>query len=131
MDNIMDSIQQAGIKKKSFELDYHGGKIWCEHLDGMGAYEEEVIHKFTEDISSFSRPSVSTFMIINLDKTMITDKIAELVVSNLTDGDKVFRKIAFVGVNKQWHKVFGKLKSRGIQITFLDDYEKAKEWLFA
>ena len=30
---------QAAIKKKSFELNYNGGTIWCEHLDGMGNQE--------------------------------------------------------------------------------------------
>ena len=28
----MDSVHQAGVKKKSFELNFNGGTIWCEHL---------------------------------------------------------------------------------------------------
>ena len=46
---MVNPIQQAGIKKKSFELNYRGGTIWCEHLDGMGGYEDEVIRKMQND----------------------------------------------------------------------------------
>ena len=37
---------QAAINKKSFELNCNGGTIWCEHLDGMGSREDEVIKKY-------------------------------------------------------------------------------------
>lgn len=121
---------QAGIEKKSFELPYNGGQIWCEHLDGMGTSETEVIKKFTEDISSFSRPSVSSFMIINLDRTNINGHIAEMIVTNILDNGKTFRKIAFVGVDMRWRRTFDCLKRKGIAIKFLSDYEKAKEWMF-
>ena len=127
----MDIIQQAGIRKKSFELNYNGGTIWCEHLDGMGACENEVISKFIGDKKSFSRPSVSSFMIINLDKTDITGQIAETIVNCISDTEKLIRKIAFVGVEKRWQRSFGVLKKKGIVISFISDYEKAKEWLFA
>ena len=127
----MNTIHKAGIKKASFELDYNGGKIWCEHLDGMGAYEDEVISKFLGDVKAFSRPSVSSFMIVNLDKTVITEKIAETVSACILQSDKTFMKIAFVGVDKRRQKLFRILKKKGIVITFLSDYEKAKEWLFA
>lgn len=38
-------------KKKSFELNYNGGTIWCEHLDGMGTFEDEVTAKYNYLIS--------------------------------------------------------------------------------
>ncbi len=122
---------QAGIKKKSFELFYNGGKIWCEHLDGMGAYEDEVITKFVEDIKTFSRPSISSYMIINLDKTEITEQIVNIITTNIMDMEKPIRKIAFVGVDKRWHRSFDAVKEKGIVITYFCDYEKAKEWLFS
>ncbi|MBR4622392.1 MAG: hypothetical protein IKO44_02515 [Ruminococcus sp.] len=125
----MNIIQQAGINKRSFELNYNGGTIWCEHLDGMGAYENEVIKKFLGDKPSFSRPSVSSSMIVNLDKTEMTDRIAETIVSALTDSKKKIRKIAFVGVDKRWHKKLKKIQDSGCIIKFLTDYEKAKEWV--
>lgn len=127
----MDSVLEAGIKKKSFELNYNGGTIWCEHLDGMGNYEEEVINKFNADISTFSRPSISSFMIINLDKTIISEQIADVIISGLLVSNKLFRKVAFVGVDKNWQKKFVKINAKGTIITFLFDYEKAKEWVFA
>ena len=126
----MNIIHQAGIKMKSFELNYNGGQIWCKHLDGMGAYEDDVIAKFLGDVKAFSKPSVSSFMIINLDETDITEKIAETIVTAITETDKIFRKIAFVGVDKCWQKSFVKINRKGIAVKFLSDYEKAKEWLF-
>ena len=126
----MDRINQAGIEKKSFELAYHGGQIWCEHLDGMGMYEDEVIAKFLKDEKTFSRPSVSSFMIINLDKTVITEKTADTIVSVISESDKQFRKIAFVGVHFRWKMRFGCIVQKGILLRFFNDYEKAKKWLF-
>lgn len=126
----MNNMQQAGIEKKSFELNYNGGTIWCEHLDGMGSWEESVISKFSKDIDNFSKPSVSSYMIINLDKTDITEGIVEVIISTFLDGKKSFRKIAFVGVGRRWQKQFNNIKKRGIIINYLSDYEKAKEWLF-
>lgn len=118
-------------ENKSFELYYNGGSIWCEHLDGMGACEDEVITKFLRDKRIFSRPSVSSFMIINLDETVITKQIVETIVSNVSESDKTIRKIAFVGVDKNWQCAFSYLKLKRICITFLSDYEKAKEWLYS
>ena len=126
---MMDRMQVAAIKKKSFELYYHDGTIWCEHLDGMGPYEDEMITKFLEDKQTFSRPSVSSFMIINLDKTHMTDRIADTIVTAIIESDKPFRKIVFVGVKAPWRGRFGTIKQKGIMINFIDDYEKAKEWL--
>jgi hypothetical protein len=128
---IMNNIQQAAIEKESFELNYNGGQIWCEHLDGMGDCEDKVITKFAGDTDSFSKPSVSSYMIINLDKTVITHRIADTIVTTIIDADKAIRKIAFVGVNKRWYRSFSDLKRKGIVFTFFSDYEKAKEWLFA
>ena len=119
----MDQINQAGIKKRSFELDYQGGQIWCEHLDGMGVYEEKVINKFLVDEKIFSRPSVSSFMIVNLDKTVITEKIADMIVSVISESKKQFGKIAFVGIPSRWKMRFGCVKQKGIILRFFNDYE--------
>ncbi len=127
----MDSIQQAAIKKKSFELNYNGGTIWCEHLDGMGASEDEVLAKFAEDKRLFSRPSVSSFMIIDLDKTEITGQIVRTITDAVMESKKVFRKIVFVGVEKHWQKQIGVINKKGIAVRFIDDYEKAKEWVIS
>lgn len=126
----MDYKIQAGINKKSFELNYNGGTLWAEHLDSMGDLEAEVIEKFLADYKSFSRPSVSAFMIINLDETIVTERIIECIVGSLVECKKHFMKIAFVGVPKKEQKKFLRIKKEaGVVIAFLEDYEKAKEWL--
>ena len=127
----MNSIQQAAIRKKSFELNFNGGTIWCEHLDGMGTSEAEVIAKFNEDKREFSRPSVSSFMIIDLDKTDITGQIVTMITDTILESDKLFRKIAFVGVERHWHKQLGGVMQKRIAVRFIDDYEKAKEWVIS
>lgn len=127
----MNSIQQAAIRKKSFELNFNGGTIWCEHLDGMGTSEDEVIAKFNEDKREFSRPSVSSFMIIDLDKTDITGQIVTMITDTILESDKLFRKIAFVGVERHWHKQLGRVMQKRIAVRFIDDYEKAKEWVIS
>ena len=121
---------QAAINKKSFELNYNGGTIWCEHLDGMVDREQEVIEKFEADLPTLRRPSVSSSMIINLDETMITEAIESVIVEELSHSNKQFRKIAFVGVDESYHKDFHEIHNlSGAIVAFLDDYEKAKEWV--
>lgn len=121
---------QAAINKKSFELNYNGGTIWCEHLDGMGDYEREVIDKFNSDLPKIMSPSVSSCMIINLDETAISEAIENRIVEGLVGGNKRLRKIAFVGVDKKHQKVFNEINDRsGAIVRFWNDYEKAKEWV--
>jgi len=121
---------QAAVNKKSFELNYNGGTIWCEHLDGMGNREQEVIDKFSGDLPRLLKPSVSSRMIINLDETWITEAIEQVIVDGLCEGNKPFRKIAFVGVDRKHRKTLMALQSRtGSFVNFLDDYEQAKEWV--
>ena len=43
-------MNSSGKNKMSFELDFKGGKIWCEHLDSMGSHEDEVIDIWFEKI---------------------------------------------------------------------------------
>ena len=126
---LMNYKERAGINKKSFELNYNGGTIWCEHLDSMGNMETEVIKKFKEDYKTFSRPSVSSYMIINLDETIVSDRITECIVNGITECSKRFMKIAFVGVGKKEQKQFERIeKESGVIVSYFKDYEKAKEW---
>ena len=126
----MNYKHQAGLNKKSFELYFNGGSIWAEHLDSMGGYETEVIQKFLNDYKAFSLPSVSSFIIINLDETVITNAIVNCIVDKLTESNKVFMKIAFVGVNRKYRSQFSQIqKAKKTAICFFSDYEKAKKWL--
>ena len=126
----MNDKEQAGLNKKSFEINYNGGTIWCEHLESMGNMEAEVINKFKEDYKTFSRPSVSSYMIINLDETIVSEQIVECIVNGIIECTKKFMKIAFVGVDKKQQKKFEKIKKEdGVMVSFWTDYEKAKEWV--
>lgn len=107
----MNEKERAGIEKKSFELNYHGGSIWCEHLDGMGEMEEEVIGKFREDRRVFGRPSVSSYMIVNLDETAVTERIAAQIVDGILQCPKRFLMIAFVGVGRKERKLFDRIRA--------------------
>ena len=106
--------ERAGIEKKSFELNYHGGSIWCEHLDGMGEMEEEVIGKFREDRRVFGRPSVSSYMIVNLDETAVTERIAAQIVDGILQCPKRFLTIAFVGVGRKERKLFDRIRANPV-----------------
>ncbi|MGN0329132.1 MAG: hypothetical protein ACI4D4_09140 [Lachnospira sp.] len=130
MMKLLNYKEQAGIKKKSFELNYNGGTIWCEHLDSMGNMEAEVIRKFEEDYKTFCRPSVSSYMIINLDETTITERIVACIVNGIIECKKKFMKIAFVGVDKKEQKLVEEIiKESGVMFSYFKDYEKAKEWV--
>ena len=96
----------------------------------MGNLETEVINKFKEDYKSFSRPSVSSYMIINLDETNVSEKIAECIANGIIKCTKRYMKIAIVGVGKKEQKLFKKIKKEsGVMISYIKDYEKAKEWI--
>ena len=70
----------------------------------MGNIEAEVINKFKEDYKTFSRSSVSSYMIINLDETIVSEQIVECIVNGIIECTKKFMKIAFVGVGKKQQK---------------------------
>ena len=113
------------------KLYYNGGSIWCEHLDSMGNYKEEVMKKFLEDCKLFSKPSMTSFMIINLDKTNIDIDIISCITNAIINSNKRYMKIAFVGVKKQKERLgFYDIQTKlGCMIKFFDDYEKAKQWV--
>ena len=125
----MNYKEEAGLNKKSFELHYNGGTIWCEHLDSMSTMEKEIMEKFMEDVKQFSRPSVSAHMIINLDETTISERIRECIIRGIMECPKQFRRIAFVGVDRISRKEFQRLGEKGILVAFLKVFEKAKEWV--
>ena len=57
-------------------------------------------------------------------------RIIDCIVQSILECPKRFMKIAFVGVAKKQQKFFGSInKEAGIIVAFLNDYEKAKEWI--
>ena len=126
----MNDQERAGLNKQSFELSFRGGSIWCEHLDGMGEMDTEVIRKLRADARLFTRPSVSARMIVNLDETVVTEAIAACVAACITGCGKRFARIVFVGLGRrEQKKIAALLHGCGAQIAFLRDYERAKEWV--
>lgn len=129
--SIQNINTEAGLRKKSFELYFNGGSIWCEHLDGMGDLKEKVIEKFLEDKKSFCRPSMTSFLILNLDETEIDGDILSCIFDTFVNSQKRFMKIAFVGVGKIGDRNYLRDISRkkGCPVEFFDDFEKAKWWV--
>ena len=63
-------------------------------------------------------------------ETVVTDLLIDLITSKLLCGEKCFMKIVFVGVNKPTKKKFEKVLHGGpFSFAFINDFEKAKEWL--
>lgn len=129
--SIQNINTEAGLRKKSFELYFNGGSIWCEHLDGMGDMKDKVIEKFLSDKKSFCRPSMTSFLIVNLDETNIDDDILSCIFDTFVNSQKRFMKIAFVGVKKIGDRNYLRVisKKKGCPVEFFDDFEKAKWWV--
>ena len=103
--------------------------IWCEHLDGIGFFPEKVREKFLCDFKQFARPSMTSFMIINLDETELDDEIISCITDTLIRSEKRLVKLAFVGVKKSARGAFRRIgNEKKCAVNFFDDYEKAKQW---
>ncbi len=119
-----------GYIKRSFSMFFGGGEIWFEHLDGIYIYEDLVLKKLNEDSKSFSRPSKPSLICFNLDDTQITENIISTIADKLMNTEKVFTRVCFVGTDRKSRKAINKiLTGRKFALDFIDDFEKAKEWL--
>lgn len=130
-EKVMDDPRELpGFKKKSFAMAFGGGEIWFEHLDGIYDNTELVLEKLSTDRALFSKPSVTSLICFNIDETVITNEIIDGISDALVNSDKQFRKVCFVGSNRATMKLLKKaLKGKGFMIEFINDFEKAKEWL--
>lgn len=131
MNKYMNVNTEAGLRKKSFELYYSGESIWCEHLDSMGDMKDKVIEKFLEDKKTFCRPSMTSFIIINLDQTETDPEIISCIKETMISTPKRIMKLAFVGVTKAIDKNDLRVISqkKGCPMEFFEDFEKAKKWV--
>ena len=123
--------QLPGVKKKSFLLPYKGGEIWFEHLDGMFQYTELVREKLKKDSEQFLQPSKTSFFAVVLFETTITDEIVEDFIRYICNSGKEFRRVCFIGATgRTRRKIMYELDlDVPFQYCFLNDTEKAKEWL--
>ena len=120
-----------GVKKKSFVLPFSGGEIWFEHLDGMYQYTDLVLEKLKNDSHIFLLPSKPSQIGFVLDETLITKAIVEKIVKLLCDERKRFMRVCFIGTDRKIQHMFrGALKGKSrFAFSFINDFEKAKEWL--
>lgn len=131
LDKLLLPERLPGIKKKSFVLPFNNGEIWFEHLDGMYQYDKLVRNKLAEDCKEFLKPSMPSAIAVVLDETNVTCEIADDLISVLFDTDKVIQRVCFIGTDKKIKKMFAERlkKTNKFQYNFINDPEKAKEWL--
>lgn len=126
----MKQKEFAGINKKSFSMFFGGGEIWFEHLDGVYEYTNLAIEKLENDYQQFKRPSKPSLIAINLDETVVDDALIGAIAEKLLNSDKRFTRVVFVGVDKKVkRKIENVLEGASFALDFINDFEKAKEWL--
>lgn len=124
---IPDGENLPGYKKKSFALNYNGGEIWFEHLDGIYGCDGLTVKKLTVDVPKFTRPSSPSFTCFAFDETAVTDAVFDSVRYALLDSGKRFMKAAFCGLERKNTVKFRKaFTGRGFAVAFFDDIEDAK-----
>lgn len=121
------------IVRESFSMAYKGGEIWFEQLDALSVHADIVMEKFSRDLNLIKRPSLTGLIAVNINETLINEDMAETIVKEFTNLTKI-RKVVFVGVTREIKKIMKQfLIKEAFNLkfiyTFIDDYEKAKEWL--
>lgn len=107
-----------------------GAEICFEHLDGIYEYTDLAIEKSENDYFEFNRPSMPSLIAINLDETLVDDKLIYAVAEKLLNSDKQFMRVVFVGINiSVKRKIKKALLETSFALNFINDFEKAKEWL--
>jgi hypothetical protein len=123
-----------GMHKKSFAMYFGCGEIWFEHLDGMYSFIDEVMNKFIEDTLNIAKPSAPSLIAVNLDETDVNEKIITLITDTYIKNTRYIHKVVFVGLDKHSEKLMKwTFKRRTAEylfaVNYLNDFEKAKEWL--
>lgn len=123
---------EFGLNKKSFSLFYHGGEVWCEHLDSLYGEKELLKQKFKQDLIEISRPSTSSFIAVVLDDSDVDKEVLNWIVDGFVMLNKPLRKIVFVGLDLKMKSYMKKKKAdNSFMMACIDDLEKAKEWLIS
>jgi hypothetical protein len=130
----IDQKLEAGVKKKSFALFYNGGEIWCEHLDSLGDNRHLVHKKFKQDLEEVKKVSTPSYIIVNLDETLVDREILETILYSYRDIEKDIKKVVIVGLSVRNKRLMNKIVKESEKeilyiVTCVNDFEKAKEWL--
>lgn len=121
------------IIRESFAMYYGGGQIWFEQLDALSVHKDIVKEKFLKDLEVIRRPSAPAFLAINLNETLVDEEIAGVITDGLCKVERRIIKVVFVGLSRDGKKLMKKALKSYMEdkfvYHFMDDYEKAKEWL--
>lgn len=120
------------IIRNSKKLPFAGSEIWCEELDGLNIYSDAVAEKFLKDMVAIRKPSSPGLIAIHLDETLVEESLVHIIVTELKKAENSIQKIVFVGLNTSSRKLMkASLETVGASFSynFINDYEKAKEWL--
>ena len=122
------------IVRESMSMFFGGGEIWFEQLDALSIHKDIILDKFIKDMESIKRPSSPALIGINLDESIVDKEIADTIINNLSQSNRFVRKVVFVGLNSKGKKLIKQsieknINPLGFVYTFINDYEKAKEWL--
>jgi len=120
------------IIRDSFKLPFLGSDIWCEELDGLNVYTDVVIDKFSKDMVTIRKPSSPSLIAIHLNETLVDESLVNIIVTELKKAEHSIQKVGFVGLNRTSQKLMKysiEIASGSFACGFINDYEKAKEWL--
>lgn len=122
------------IVRPSMSMFYGGGEIWFEQLDALSVHKDVVLTKLREDMETVRKPSSPGMIAVNLNETLVDREVADTVVDCLYDVGRAIRKVVFVGLNFAGKRlVLRALQSKNPVVCFtygfINDFEKAKEWL--
>lgn len=125
--------RQEVIVRESYSMAFKGGEIWFEQLDALSVHTDIVMDKFRKDLSLIKKPSLTGFIAVNVNETLVDAQMADEIIRGFVQIPKI-RKVVFIGVTKATRNIMKGLleqKDRKVSFvyTFIDDYEKAKEWL--
>lgn len=124
--------KQDLIIRESMKLAFAGGELWGEELDSLSIHTDIVKEKFLRDMAVIRRPSSPSLIAVHLKDTLVTQQLAELIVSELSQASRFIRKLAFVGLDRDAKRLVMRLMKQhphNFAVNYMVDYEKAKEWL--
>lgn len=85
----------------------------------------------SKDSKQFLQPSMTSFLAVVLFETTITDEIIADLIHYICESGKEFRRVCFVGATGTTkRKIICEMDLKvPFQYCFMNDTEKAKEWL--
>lgn len=125
-------LKENLIIRNSFKLPFSGSEIWGEELDGLNIHTDVVIDKFLRDMVTIRKPSSPGLIAIHLNETLVEENLVNIIVTELKKAENSIQKVVFVGLNRTSQKLMkSSIEILGISFVyaFINDYEKAKEWL--